>query len=217
MSHSFARAQQRRLSALVFVANIKNTLNRHTSAPDRPIYLRMQLTRARGPHKPAPPNGACSLRQALPAPSWRNSRQPADCRPPMRFASSSQHPRSSSPSDSNLGSEEEADEKVRRLQRLNSIQQGYLDRRQRANGDGDKSICCWDNGGAGLPKHHTSRQAAASPTDMSAHTSICILTPSRLLSVRVQAWCCKPGAAECLPRRNRGKPVRAAALPADTH
>lgn len=193
----------------------------HTSAPDRPVYPRMQLLcLAGGVPAHHQQNGACSLRQALPAPSCRSSRQPAGCRPSMRRASSSQHPQSSSPSDSDLGSEEEADQKVRRLQRLNSIQQGYLDRRQRANGDGDKSICCWDDDGdgLGLPKNHTSRQAAASPTDMSqTHTSIRNLTPSPLLSVRVQAWCGKSGAAECLPRRNWGQPVRPAALSADTH
>jgi hypothetical protein len=61
--------------------------------------------------------------------------------------------RYSSNSGSETASEEEADETVRRLHRLNSIQKGYIDTPK----DG-KSICCWAGKHRdGLPKHHTSR------------------------------------------------------------
>lgn len=61
-------------------------------------------------------------------------------------------------------SEEEA-HAVRRLQRCNTIQQGYLDR---PKGLQDKE-CCW--GANELPKHHTSRWVSPVPTSQhTAHT-----------------------------------------------
>lgn len=69
------------------------------------------------------------------------------------FASGSDSPSSS---DSEYTSEHEADKTVTRLQRLNSIQKGYLDRQKSGEQD-EKSICCWGKEGDGLPQHHTSR------------------------------------------------------------
>lgn len=69
-------------------------------------------------------------------------------------ASSSDSP---SGSDSEYTSEEEADQTVKRLQRLNSIQKGYVDRQSTSRQQDDKSICCWGEDGDGQPRDHTSR------------------------------------------------------------
>lgn len=67
-----------------------------------------------------------------------------------------------SDSEYNNVSKEEVDATVKKLQQLNSIQRGYLDRQKSGKQDDQDNICCWAKEADGLPRTHTSRCAADS-------------------------------------------------------
>lgn len=54
-------------------------------------------------------------------------------------------------------SKEEAQKTLNRLQRLNSIQRGYLNRQKSGEEVDRDCICSWGKDGEGQPRDHTSR------------------------------------------------------------
>jgi len=102
----------------------------------------------------------CSHVQGLP-----HCRRPAFRRHTRLLAHSSGSDGSESDAVGSI-SEEEAAQTVRRLQRCNSIQQGYLDRQK---GLQDKE--CFSGWGRNdLPRHHTSRWVGAGHMSQHQHT-----------------------------------------------